>query len=248
MLKNNHNLNLNDGSISFFKDKDQWLRQFKECGISIEHSLLSDDFCSRLVNEVNSTNSLETYTPIMMAHRKNDMFLEFLNHPKIITILKDLMKESFSGLQTQFFFGSPGTKGFSDHQDNHWIQASRPDKFISVWIALCDVNPNNGGIYFWLGSHFLGDLEVESIEENAGSNQFSNAREKQSIIPQGSKVLKQDAYLSKGSVAFFHSRTVHGSYTNKSNKFRYALLNTYIADECNFRSGFHAKRERIKLN
>ena len=248
MIKNNNNLILNDTTLSFFKDKNKWLSQYQKYGIAVEHSLLTDDICSELVKVVNSGTSLNTFAPIMMPHREYDIFLEFLKYPKIIKILKNIIKEKFSALQSQFFFGAPGTKGFSDHQDNFWIQSSNPDKFVSVWIALCDVNPNNGGVYFWLGSHNLGDLEVENIREDAGTNQFKNARENQSIIPINSKVFKQDAYLSKGSVAFFHSQTVHGSYKNKSDQFRYALLNTYIADECNFRVGTHAKREKIKLN
>ena len=183
MLKNNHNLTLNDSSLSFFKDKKKWLMQFNDCGIAIEHSLISNDLCSKLVKDVNLHNSLGSYAPLMMPHRTNEKFLEILKYPKIISILNVLMKEKFSGLQSQFFFGSPGTKGFSDHQDNYWIRASKPDKFISVWIALSDVSPNNGGVYFWLGSHHLGDLEVENISEDAGSNQFKNARQMQAIIP-----------------------------------------------------------------
>ena len=37
------------------------------------------------------------------------------------------------------------TQGFSPHQDNFFVDA-RGDTFISAWIALTDVCPENGGL------------------------------------------------------------------------------------------------------
>lgn len=247
MNKQSIDLEINNNSLSFFKDKNRWLKQFQLNGIAVEHSMIEDEFCNDLIKEAYTFNKSGIYAPLMMPHFTKEIFSKFLKNPKIIAILKSIIKTEICGLQSQFFFGSPGTKGFTEHQDNFWVRSSDPSQFISVWTALSDVSPSNGGIYFWLGSHALGDLDVIDLKEDAGINQEQNARKTRVIFPSNSRIKKQDAYLSKGSVAFFHSQTVHGSYNNKSNQFRYALLNTYIGQECEFRSGNLAKRKKINL-
>ena len=57
-----------------------------------------------------------------------------------------------------------------------------------------------------------------------------------------------DLNLRKGSAVFFDGHTVHGSYPNLSEQFRYALLMTYIARGAPFVAGRYAHREEIPID
>ena len=96
----------------------------------------------------------------------------------------------------------PGTKGFSAHQDNTYVQASS-DSFISAWIALQDVTSFNGGLIIWPGTHKENQLKLVENEAEPSKNQDPNARK--NVFSDSKK--KYKAFSLKvplGSVIFIH--------------------------------------------
>ena len=149
-----------------------------------------------------------------------------------------------SGLQTQFFYCPPGTPGYAMHQDNYFVEADR-DSFASAWIALRDITPNMGGLVVYPESHIEPILSVEEIPGRKSASQDKNANSQQVILP--NKYTPLELTVPRGATIFLHGHTVHSSYDNKSDKFRYALLITYIREKAKFRPGNTAKRETVKL-
>ena len=218
---------------------------FLENGYTILEDVFNNDFCDKIVNSAeNINNSKENFSPLMNPHKESKIFLEAMSNKKILHFIGNYFNGDVMGLQTEFFFMPPKTLGFTSHQDNTYVQADE-NSFISAWIALTDVNSNNGGLIIWPKSHK--EKKLKTIENKIinNVNQDPNARSRSSLIPKKYKEISPS--IKKGSVLMIDAWMVHASNNNISNKNRNALLCTYLKKNANFRSGNTAKRKVFNL-
>jgi len=109
------------------------LEQFNELGYFVEENVFSKAECSELIEE---SKTLENYVnglhrPQMMPHRTNALYLKALCNPKVVASIAKAVDGRPSGLQTEFFYCKPGTRGFGRHQDNFFVEAP-PGVFASI--------------------------------------------------------------------------------------------------------------------
>jgi ectoine hydroxylase-related dioxygenase (phytanoyl-CoA dioxygenase family) len=185
------------------------------------------------------------FAPAMQAHREDPGFLELMRHPPVVEIVEALVGGTASGIQTQFFYMVPGTRGFSAHQDNFFVEAPS-EAFVSVWVPLTDVDRANGTLILWPGSHRFGKLPVQKVVVTAGAGQDPNANNEETVIPAG--LAPVDLVARKGSAVFIHSEVVHASHSNDAAAARYVQLNTYVLAGSPFRPGKHARRDEVSLH
>ncbi|HEU5281040.1 MAG TPA: phytanoyl-CoA dioxygenase family protein [Gammaproteobacteria bacterium] len=225
---------------------DEQLSYYLENGYYIHENLLSDEECEQLIkasaNLENAKNG--TYTPQMMPHRQNELFLHDMKKPAMIQILNQLLSGTAAGLQTEFFFCKPGTRGFSLHQDNFFVQAPY-GAFASAWVALTDTYLEKGGLIVYPGSHKEGQLPVRKLQLEKDTSQDPNANNEETIVPDQYRPI--NAVVPKGAALFIHGHVVHGSNPNTTNEWRQVLLNTFIRKGEPFRPGNYAQREEITL-
>jgi phytanoyl-CoA hydroxylase len=231
----------------FAKDPAAALRAYGDTGMHIEPDVLPGAICDRLISIANEFPAVKAgdYRTVLQPHRKSDEFLAVLRHPSITQILERMLGGKISGIQTQFFYGKPGTPGFQPHQDNRFVNAP-VGKFASVWIALTDVDKHNGGLYIYPGTCHEPLLDIEEVEAEETLLQDANALRLRCKIPD--RYQPVDVSLKKGGAAFFDGHTVHGSYANASQGHRYALLMTYVARGVSFVPGRYAQREEVLID
>ena len=232
--------------ISFSKEPERALAEFHGRGYFVAPNVLSADFCDLLIASAQGfSNAVEGhFRPIMHPHLLDPLFMQALSHPKIVVVMNAILHGKVNGLQTEFFYGKPGVRGFAPHQDNFFVEAEN-STFASAWIALADVGPDNGGLYGFPGTHALGKLPVRPLQTGTVEGQDPNANNEETVIPHGFASI--DITAPKGSVVFLHAYFVHGSHINTSNDYRYALLCTYIREGAHYRSGKYARRAAIPL-
>ncbi len=240
--------NKNKADIRFAEDPAEALRLYNERGYHIEPEVFSAAECQRLIaaGKDLAAKGDGTFRPLMSPHRVDALFLRTMADKRLTTIIQQLCGGAVHGLQSELFFGWPGTPGFAAHQDNFFVEAPE-GAFVSAWTALVDVSPANGGLVMYPGSHRYGVLPVEKLSGPVSPNQDPNAGAQRSILPEG-HAAGVDLYISQGSVIFLHSLVVHSSHDNGSDKWRHALLNTYIRQGAPFRSGNYARRSPIDLS
>ena len=110
----------------------------------LEYYVVAPEFCDKLIKiatEFPAVNQGD-YRTVLQPHRHSEAFLEALRHPGVIRIVRLMLGDEISGIQTQFFYGKPGTLGFQPHQDN---SNALSGTFASAWVALTDVSKENGG-------------------------------------------------------------------------------------------------------
>ena len=226
------------GSLKFDFDRDGYL---------IVPNLIKPDICRSTIEASEKLPSAldKTFTPCMHPHRSFPAFLDVFKHRSITGIMEILLGGKIHGIQTEYFFGKPGTPGFAAHQDNYYVQAKK-EVFGSAWLALEDVGPENGGLIVYKGSHVEPLLSVSPLPKKDMPGQDPDARRQEVIFP-NDKYEGVDVKVPVGSVVFIHGHVVHKSHDNCSNGCRNVLLMTYIRQGENFRKGYSAKREIVNI-
>ncbi len=218
---------------------------FQENGYLIIENVFQKKDCDYLVKTANNFVVNNDYTPLMNKHNNSNEIFEFIANKQLKLIIEEYFIGKALGLQTEFFFMPPGTQGFSAHQDNTFVQAKGPT-FISAWIALTDITPENGGLIIWPKSHMEKQLKFEETMEKKIVDQDPNANKRRSIIPK--KYKKFSPCIKKGDVILIDKWLVHASHANLTKKSRYVLLCTYIRENAYYRKGNYANREAFKLD
>src|SRR5882762_9727560 len=130
---------------TFAGDPAGALAEYAQSGAHVEPRVLEPELCDELIGVANEFPAVKRgdFRTALQPHRASDTFLRALKHPRVAAIMSGILGGAISGIQTQFFYGKPGTPGFQPHQDNSIVNAPR-GKFASVWIALKDVSRHNG--------------------------------------------------------------------------------------------------------
>ncbi|MCD6038621.1 MAG: ectD [Gammaproteobacteria bacterium] len=240
MVRNKSSIN------SFFANPEAALASYQESGFFIEENLFSQEECAQLIEAANDLENAKngTYRPQMMPHRVNSLYLAAMRKPALAAILNKLVDGKAMGLQTELFYCKPGTRGFSLHQDNFFVQAPY-GTFASAWIALTDTYLEKGGLIVYPETHKEGLLPVRKLALEKDSAQDPNANNEETIVPPQYQPFH--ANVPKGAALFIHGHLVHGSNPNQTNEWRHVLLNTYIRQGESFRPGNYAQREAIEL-
>ena len=226
---------------------DSALAAYFDLGLHIETSAFPLDFCDRLISVAKTFPAVLSgdFRTVLQPHTREPIFMEALRHSGVTRVMQKILGGEISGLQSQFFYGKPGTPGFQPHQDNRYVNAPS-GAFASAWVALTDVGASNGGLYIYPGSRQEPLLEVEEVEAQESMLQDNNALRLRCVVPD--KYVSQDVQMRKGDAIFFDGNTIHGSYVNNSNADRFALLLTYIRRGTPFTAGRYAQREEVPID
>jgi ectoine hydroxylase-related dioxygenase (phytanoyl-CoA dioxygenase family) len=232
--------------ISFKTNPDEALAWYEENGYFIEKSAFSPAECDALIAAGMELPEFKAgnFRPAMHPHRQESLFLKTMADPRLVDTIELMVGGKPGGLQTEFFYGKRGVKGFSRHQDNFFVEAPG-DAFASAWIALVDTGPENGGLTGYPGSHKEGRLPVRKVDVGAIGGQDPNANNEETVVPD--KYKEVDLFVPRGSIVYLHSYFVHGSRMNTTDKLRFVLLCTYLREGESFRPGTYAQREMVAL-
>jgi phytanoyl-CoA hydroxylase len=235
-----------DARYSFYDVLELALKSYNEFGFHVEKGLFTPEYCDLLMAAGNDLSGAraENFKPVLMPHRENAVFFEAMKDKKTVAIINKLVGGTPVGIQTQFFYCKPGTRGFSLHQDNFYVEAGL-GCFASVWVGLVNSNQENGGMIVYPGSHQEGNLPVRKLNLIPDPKQDRNANNEETAVPAQYK--PYHLTLSKGDGLFIHAHLVHGSNDNNSQLPRNSVLNLYLKQGETFRSGHSAQRQPLEL-
>jgi phytanoyl-CoA hydroxylase len=219
---------------------------YENNGYLIQENVFTPEECDALIKASQLLENAQngTHRPMMMPHRIDDIYLKAMSKPALIKTMERLVEGVVAGIQTEFFYCKPGTRGFSLHQDNFFVEAPL-GQFASAWCALTDVTPENGGLIVYPGTHKAGLLPVRKLYLGAHVSQDPNANNEECIIPEQYKPITPS--VPKGAVLYIHGHLVHGSNANLSDRWRQVLLCTYIRSGAAFRAGRYAQRAEVNV-
>ncbi len=147
-------------------------------------------------------------------------------HPAITVKLAQLLNTPRVRFwHDQVFYKPPRTGGnVAWHQDYSYWQRAQPAQHITCWIGLDDSRIDNGCVQAVPGSHKWPLLDMTAL---TGDMQ---GLEKQLTPEQRAAFKPAPLEQPTGTCSFHHDHTVHGSYPNKSDRPRRAIVLNYMAD------------------
>lgn len=156
------------------------------------------------INE-NDRFSVRLFNP----HLHNGFSLQMMKLPIVRGALAQLLGDEAVGVQSMYFYKQPGSPGQAAHQDYYYIR-NEPNTMIAGYIAMEDVDTENGCLWVIPGSQKLGLLphgKVKNIQEHEPWTDETEGVDLAQEIP---------VPLKKGDVLFFHNLLIHSSTRNRS--------------------------------
>ena len=165
-------------------------------------------------------------------HYISPVFDQIVHKPTLLNLIESIVGENILVAGSVLFIKEPDTKGFvSWHQDGKY-QGFQPYNCVTVWIALTNVNEENGCMWMWPKSHKKGILEHNDTfdEDNllTRGQTIKNVPDKETV----------PIVLKPGQLSLHHPLTVHASSLNKTNSKRIGfVIQSYIGTNVNQLNG-----------
>ncbi len=226
----------------------QQLRDFQKNGYLIERSLASEDTINamnRIIDDSvrpalapveyeadvhypgspasKSAPGGQTPRRLLNAYARDIVFRDWARSAAVVDRLRQMLDCS-SVMVSQNHHNCVMTKypGFSSqtswHQDMRYWSFDKPE-LVSVWLALGDETPDNGGLLLIPGSHKV-DLPRGRLD--AALFLRGDIEENQALLDQAIP-----AHLQAGDTLFFHCRTFHAAGQNETQAVKKSLVYTY---------------------
>jgi non-heme Fe2+,alpha-ketoglutarate-dependent halogenase len=166
----------------------------------------------------------------LFGHLLHPWIGQLVSHPAVLDAVRALIGPNILVWVSEFNCKAPRTSNFfSWHQDlyywRHQYKDIRTIPMVTTWLALSNVNMNNGCMQVLPGSH---THLVRHIEKQCEDNLLTRAQEIAVDVDE-KKILP--VTLSAGEFSIHHPLLYHSSGPNVSDEMRIGLVTRYIAPE-----------------
>ena len=203
------------------------VEEFNERGFIAPLRVLSDDEVTDYgryfdgVLERALADGYDGYS-IVSAHMKHGRVYDLLSHPSIVGWMSDLLSTDLVCWGAHYFCKVAGDeKQVTWHQDaNYWPIS--PARAVTAWLAVDDVDVENGCMRFVTGSHRHGPLQARpatTVENSVLAQSVDGAEEYGEIY---------DNELVAGEVSLHSDMLLHSSQPNLSTRRRAGLALRYV--------------------
>lgn len=182
------------------------------------------DGWSESVVDPDHEDPLKRYPRLLQPHRGDDLAFNYMVDPRINAHLTALMGQEPYAVQTMVYFKPPGARGQNLHQDNMYLLV-QPGTCMAAWLALDDCDEENGCMMLVPNTDGLPII----CQVNTPGLETEQWGTLETPIPPEARAVP--ALMKRGDVLFFNGSVIHGSYKNKSDRFRRTLIGHYIAAE-----------------
>ena len=170
--------------------------------------------------------------------RIQDIWRDFANVkrvallPQILLILDDLYKRRPLPFQTLNFYLGTQQKLHSDTVHFN----SYPNNFMcGVWVALEDIDEENGPIIYCPGSHKLPEVTMQDVGKGITHDNYKFYEEYIGNLVNEKNLPINTACLKKGQAIIWHGNLLHGgSYHNDKKRTRHSMVTHYYFEGCQY--------------
>ncbi len=177
---------------------------------------------------------------ISSAHLKYGPVWDMMHDSRIIDCVADLLGDDVVGWGSHFFCKMPHDgKQVAWHQDSSYWPLT-PSKALTVWLAIDDVDAENGPMKFIAGSHHSGHLTYrpsDSHEHNVLNQTIDNPEQYGTVV---------ENHLEAGQISIHSDLLLHGSDANDSDRRRCALTIRYAAADVRAHLGWNGKGVQVR--
>ncbi len=240
ILKNPLNINIQDTQIYKTTDEEnkKSLLNYNDEGFAVLRQFIDINTVNKINEEIDhllKTKELKFIyrTKLMFAFKKSETIKNIGLDKYLIELLSTLMNQKVELFQSiNFIMGSEQ----STHSDSIHMTTFPLGGLLGVWIALEDIDIDNGALHYYPKSHLLPyylnkDYDNEGNKFLIGDKLYTEyekmIQQKISELPLEKKILKAKA----GDLLIWHANLFHGGepHINK-NKTRKSMVFHYFAE------------------
>ncbi len=152
---------------------------------------------------------------IFRLHR-DTVFREFIESPDVLEIARTVLGAKLDCFLSQFIFKNPGAWGQPWHQDGFYFPFDREPQ-MGLWLAVTEATQANGCLWVLPGSH------RDAIHEHVPDRrEGANVGYVEIVDRDTSDEIAVE--MAPGDLLVFHSRLMHRSRDNGSDRLRAAMV------------------------
>lgn len=160
------------------------------------------------------------YPRFIQMHHWDELSKEWATAPHLLEAVRTLLDDTPVLCQTMVYFKPPGGRGQGIHQDEQYITI---DPLLGVWVALDRSDEAVGQMVVVPETHRGPFLRVRPADTRIS---FTEA---EAVLPEGAQIVGLD--MEPGDTLFFHGKTAHGSYANRtSDRWRRSFICHYYGE------------------
>lgn len=136
------------------------------------------------------------------------------------------------------------------HSDTIHFNSKPAGYMAGAWVALEDVDENNGALLYYPGSHLLPEVTMQDIGLDATSNQYRNyeihIQQMVQQMVQDKQLTPTRGILKKGQVLLWHANLLHGggSHPDKSRS-RHSQVTHYFFADCQYYTPMLSTEQKV---
>jgi hypothetical protein len=185
----------------------------------------ADAYLADLVRKVDDAPDRRNAYSIINYHVVCRGLYDLTQTPAILDCVEDILGPDFVCWNTHLFSKAPrDPKAVPFHQDSVYWPLS-PSHTVTVWLALDDVDEENGAVRYVPGSHLSGPLEHRQRELDG-----TRTLKREVAAGPGDRSTRLNT-LSAGEASIHADLLLHGSAANLSDRRRAALAIRYAATD-----------------
>lgn len=168
---------------------------------------------------------------IQYLHKRGPIFETLLNRLiQPAQYLTNSMK--LNVLNMQLFEKHPGiSKPTRAHQDNAYFRCTPADA-ITFWIALDDIDEENGCLYYAPKTHLIPTRKHQRYHKHTTFRTRSGVPGLSICLHEHPEELDEPMIVKAGDILAHHCNTIHRAGRNKSDRRRRAIGIVFIPDRC----------------
>lgn len=219
-------LDVNDSAIvapqkqlfsSFDKAAQEQIKNWSKDGYIVLEKLFDESTCNTVDREIERLvkSGAVHYThdnKVMFANKLSGPIKEATHHPVLNSLLSFLLDKEVVPFQTLNFNRGSGQKA---HSDSIHMTTYPLGYLIAAWIALEDIHPDSGPLFYYPGSHKLPYILNEdfgniSNQFSLGNKSYTDYEEVMQDIIKKEKLEPKVFLPKKGDVLVWHANLIHG--------------------------------------
>jgi hypothetical protein len=216
----------------------QQIDSFNDRGVLKLSIGLSDEFIDAIVSQVTpmyNQQSFEQRQPgvrIQDGWRHIDEVRRLATNENVLAALKQLFGRAALPFQTLNFPIGTGQLAHSDTLHFNSIPASF---MVGVWVAMEDIDEDNGPLIYYPGSHKLKEYSMESFGLEAGYHNYARYEQAiQGVLAQH-KLEPELGIAKKGDIIIWHANLLHGGAPQKDRaRTRHSQVTHYFFENCQY--------------
>jgi len=186
-------------------------------GYMILENFYDEKTCDDVNNEIDrllSQHKIEftNGNKLMFANNVSSVIKKVSNDEQLRQILSFLLDREIVAFQTINFLEGSQQRA---HSDSIHMTTYPLGFLIAAWIALEDVNHNNGPLFYYPGSHKLpfllnSDYNQGETALTLGKKKYSDYEDVLDDVIKNSTYSRKEFHAKKGDVLIWHANLVHG--------------------------------------